>query len=134
MRNAKNYCFCNMLVEKLQKSCFRFCFFSCFFFMNFRSTCPEMFCKKGVFRHFANFTGKHLCQNLYFNKVAGPPAALLKKRLWHRCFPVNFFEISKNTLHYRTHLVAASGIYKLVISSFFSMNFQKQHFQYFFII
>ena len=27
----------------------------------------------------------------YFNKIAGlMPATLLKKRLWHRCFPVNF--------------------------------------------
>ena len=25
------------------------------------------------------------------------PATLLKKRLWHRCFPVNFFEVFKNT-------------------------------------
>ena len=30
---------------------------------------PEVFCKKGVLRHFAKFTGKHLCQSL-FNKVA----------------------------------------------------------------
>ena len=30
-------------------------------------------------RHFVKFTGKHLCQSLF-----------LKKRLWHRCFPVNF--------------------------------------------
>ena len=26
---------------------------------------------KGVLRSFAKFTGKHLCQSLYFNKVAG---------------------------------------------------------------
>ena len=33
------------------------------------------------------FTGKHLCQSLFFNKVAGlRPATLLKKRLGHRCF------------------------------------------------
>ena len=50
-----------------------------------------MFCKKGVLRNFAKFTGKHLCQSLSFNKVAGlRPVTLLKKRLWHRCFPVNF--------------------------------------------
>ena len=30
-----------------------------------------MFCKKGVLRNFAKFTGKHLCQSLFFNKVAG---------------------------------------------------------------
>ena len=26
--------------------------------------------KKGVLRNFAKFTGKHLCQSLFFNKVA----------------------------------------------------------------
>ena len=47
--------------------------------------------KKGVLRNFAKFTGKRLCQSLFFNKVAGQrPAILLKKRLWHRCFTVNF--------------------------------------------
>ena len=56
-----------------------------------RSSRPGVFCKKGVLRNFAKFTGKHLCQSLFFNKVAGlRPATLLKKRLWHRCFPVNF--------------------------------------------
>ena len=69
-------------------------------------------CSVKVLRNFANFTGKHLCQRLFFNKVAGPmlpsyrnrsvdslwflydgnigPATLLEKTLWHRCFPVNF--------------------------------------------
>ena len=46
---------------------------------------------KGVLRNFTTLTGKRLCQNLFFNKVAGfRPATLLKKRLWHRCFSVNF--------------------------------------------
>ena len=31
----------------------------------------QVFCKKGVLRNFAKFTGKHLCQSLFFNKVAG---------------------------------------------------------------
>ena len=47
--------------------------------------------KKGVLRNVTKFTGKHLCQRLVFNKVAGlRPATSLKKRLWRRCFPVNF--------------------------------------------
>ena len=47
-------------------------------------------CKKGVLENFTNFTRKHLCQSL-FDKVAGLKLATsLKKRLWHRCFPVNF--------------------------------------------
>ena len=56
-----------------------------------RSSCPELSCKKGVPKDFEKFTGKHLCQSLFFNKIAGlRPAMLLKKRLWLRCFPVNF--------------------------------------------
>ena len=30
-----------------------------------------MFCEKGVLGNFAKFTGKNLCQSLFFNKVAG---------------------------------------------------------------
>ena len=37
----------------------------------YKSSCPEVFCKKGVLRNFTKFTGKHLCQSLFFNKVAG---------------------------------------------------------------
>ena len=36
----------------------------------YRSSHSEMFYKKGVLRNFAKSTGKHLCQNLCFNKVA----------------------------------------------------------------
>ena len=36
-----------------------------------RSSRPEVFYKKGVLRNFAKFIGKRLCQNLFFNKVAG---------------------------------------------------------------
>ena len=52
----------------------------------------QEFCKKGVLRNLAKFTGKHLCQSLFFNKVGDfRPATLLKKRLWPKCFPVNTF-------------------------------------------
>ena len=52
--------------------------------------------RKGVLRNSAKFTGKHLCQSLFFNKVAGlRPATLLKKRLWHRCFPLNFAKLPR---------------------------------------
>ena len=39
--------------------------------MKYRSSRPEVFCKKGVLRNFATFTGKHLRRRLFFNKVAG---------------------------------------------------------------
>ena len=46
----------------------------------FRNSRPVVFCEKGVLRNFAKFTGKHLCQSLFFNKVTGlRPATLLKR-------------------------------------------------------
>ena len=54
----------------------------------FRSGRPDVFYKKGVLRNFVKFIGKHLCQSLYFNKVAC--LTLLKYRLWHKYFPVTF--------------------------------------------
>ena len=46
--------------------------------------------KKDVLRNFTKFTEKQLCQNLFFHKVAGlRPAVVLKKRPWHKYFPVN---------------------------------------------
>ena len=74
--------------------------------------------KKGVLKSFAKFTGKYLCQSLFFNNVAGlTPATLFKKRLWHRCFPVNFCEICKNTFF--TELFWMTGS---VIPSFIFYN------------
>ena len=46
----------------------------------FQKQPPEVFYKKGVHRNFSKLTGKHLCQSLFFNKVAGfKPASLLKR-------------------------------------------------------
>ena len=56
--------------------------------INLRSSRPEVFCKRGILEQFTKFKGKHLCQSLFFNKVAG----------------------LKNTFFNRTPLVAASEI------------------------
>ena len=37
----------------------------------FQKQPPEVFCEKGVLRNFIKFSGKYLCQSLFFNKVAG---------------------------------------------------------------
>ena len=58
-----------------------------------RSSLSQVFCKKRVLKNFTKFTGKNQCQSLFFDKVANlRPAILLKKKkkIWHRCFPVNF--------------------------------------------
>ena len=44
------------------------------------------------------------------------PATLLKKRLWHRCFPLNFAKFLRTSLFYRTPPIAASVISCLPIS------------------
>ena len=49
-----------------------------------RGSRPQVVSEKSVLRNFEKFTGKYLCQSLYWH------ATLLKKRLWYRCFPVNF--------------------------------------------
>ena len=46
-------------------------FFLNLFYVLCRSSHSDVFCKKGVLRKFSKFTGKHLCQSLFFNKVGG---------------------------------------------------------------
>ena len=61
-----------------------------------RSSRPEVLCKKGVLKYIAKVTGKHLCQNLFFNKIAGlRPATLLKETL-ARVLSCEFCDIFKN--------------------------------------
>ena len=67
-----------------------------------RSSCPEDFCRKGVLKNFAKFTGKHLCQGLWF--LAG----FIKRETPTKMFSCEFSEVSKNIFSYRTPPVAAS--------------------------
>ena len=120
---------------------FRFCFMSKYFLMllnftryilsvnaiffidekhtqwMFRRNHQRCSVRKGVLGNFTTFTGKHLCQGLFFNKVAGlNPATLLKKRPWYRCFPVNFAKILKTPFLQNT-----SG--RLLLKLFLRSNF-----------
>ena len=53
----------------------------------YRSSRPKVFRKSGVLRKFAKLTGKHFCQSLYSNKVAGlRPVTFLKKDCGARVF------------------------------------------------
>ena len=67
-----------------------------------------MFCEKGVLRKFAKFTGKHLCQSLFFDKVAGGACNFIKKETLAQVFSCEFCKISRNSFFFRTSLVAAS--------------------------
>ena len=67
-----------------------------------RSSRPEVFCKNGALRNFAKFTGKHLCQSRFLNRVAGAKVAgaawnFIKKEPLAQVFSSEFCEISKNT-------------------------------------
>ena len=77
-----------------------------------------MFFKIGILKRFTKFTGKHLCQSLFFNKVTDlRPATLLKKRLWHKCFPVNLAKFLRTlfSLEYlRWLLLCNSAEYELL--------------------
>ena len=81
-----------------------------------RNSLPQVFYKKGVRKNLAKLTGKQLCQSHSFNEVAGlRTATLLKNRLWHRCFLLNFAKFLK-TPFYKTPPTAASELdqYKIV--------------------
>ena len=60
----------------------------------YRSSRSEVFCLKDILKHFAKFTGKHLCKSLFLSKVAGFRSHNFAKFLRH--------------IFYRTPLVAAS--------------------------
>ena len=82
----------------------------------FRSSHRRCSVRKGVLRNVAKFTEKHLCQSLFFNKVAGlRPATLLKKRLWHRCFPVNFAKILRAPFLQNTWTAASCHCSQILI-------------------
>ena len=62
-------------------------------FTRFRSRHRRCSVRKGVLKNFAKFTGKNLCQSLFFNKVAG----LSKKETLGQVFFCEFCETAKNT-------------------------------------
>ena len=63
-----------------------------------RSSHQRCSVKRGVPGNFAKYTVKHLCQRLFFNKVAGLQACnFIKKESLAQVFPCEFCEISKNT-------------------------------------
>ena len=57
-------------------------------FSKSRTSRPEVFYERGALKNFAKFTGKQLCQSLFFNKVTGRPALA-------QVFSVNFAKYLK---------------------------------------
>ena len=74
--------------------------------MNVQKQPPEVFCKKMCSWKFHKIHRKTPVPEAFFNKVVGRdflwcsglrPATLLKKRLWYRCFPVNFVKFPRTS-------------------------------------
>ena len=95
---------CVMLVHSPQTAFHRKIIYNFVWTYLGRSSRPDVFCKKGGLRNIAKLTGKHLCQSIFFNKVAG----LCKKRDSGTDVFSEFCEISNNTIFYRTPPVAVS--------------------------
>ena len=73
-----------------------------------RSSHQRCSMKKDVLRNFTKFTGKHLCQSLFFNKVAGLLQTLAQ------VFSCKFCEISKNTFFTEYIWMTASKNFRFI--------------------
>ena len=78
-----------------------------------RSSQHKCAMKKSALKNFTKFTGEHPCQSLFFKKT------LLKKRLWHSSFPVNFAKFLRTpflrlNLHQSINLATVTN-YKLFL-------------------
>ena len=82
-----------------------------------RSSCPEVFCKKGVLRNFGKFTGKHLCLSLLLIKLQASGLQLYKEETLAQVFFCEFCEISTPffTEHLPWLLLKINKIWKLLI-------------------
>ena len=63
-----------------------------------RSSHLQMFFKIVVLKNLAIFTGKNLCWSLFLIKLQAQACSFIKKRLQHRCSPVNIAKILRTTL------------------------------------
>ena len=94
-----------------------------------------MFCKRGVHKNSAIFTGKHLLESL-FNKVAGIQACNFLKKTLPQVFSCEYCHIFKNIFFNSTPLVTHSDLYNWIPkrSSFFYNSTVMKAFKYSFPI
>ena len=77
----------------------------------YRSSRPEVFCKKGVLKIYVKFTGKHLCQSPFLTNLQASVCNFIKTEILTQVFSCEFYKILKSTF-YRTPPVAASDVTK----------------------
>ena len=72
--------------------------------LRYRSSRPEVFCKKKVFLEILQNSQENTCIRVSFLiKFPALPASLLKKRLWHQCFLPHFAKFLR-TPYFIEHL------------------------------
>ena len=76
------YQFSIKIFKSIFKNIFKSIFKSCIFKSSHRRSSP----RKGVLRNFEKFTGKHLRQSLFFNKVADQACNFIKKETLAQVF------------------------------------------------
>ena len=94
-------------------------------FLVYRSSHQVCSVRKGALRNFPKFAGKHL-----------RPATLLKRRLWHSCFSVNFAKYLRKPFlqehlwatasKYRQKAKDRISIYKKLLSWTLDLKIEKQ--------
>ena len=88
-----------------------------------------MFCEKGYSQKFRKIHWKAPVPECLFNKVAGlSHVTLLKKRLWGRCFPVNFAKFLGTSFFIEHLSTTASEYTQSIVSGFLFFIFFHLHF------
>ena len=78
-----------------------------------RNSQMELFCKKSIYKSFAKFTARHLCQIRFFNKVT-EACNFVEKETVEQEFSCEFCVIFQSSFLYRIPTVAASDAHYLM--------------------
>ena len=85
--------------------------------------------RKVVLENFAKFIGEHLCQAIFFNKVAyRRPATLFEKKILMWLFSCEFYEISKSKYVYRIPPMPAAYSFVYLRLPECNQSFSKPHY------
>ena len=84
-----------------------YAYITCLWFRGSHRRCSV---RKGVLRNFAEVTGKHLSQSLFFNKVAGLAWNLIEKETLEQVISCDFWEISKN-IFFTEHIRMSASVW-----------------------
>ena len=83
-----------------------------YFYLNVQqlSSLSQILFKMGVYKNLGKFTGKHMCQSLFFNKVAGASCNFIEKEILVQVFSSEFCKIFKN-IFLTEHLWTTTSVY-----------------------